>query len=119
HGHLTPKPSGAGQISIILIPINDKNPLPLPFPQKKAQGLMFFDFLRPNDCLKIRELPCHVNGFSNFFQLFWTIPTSALSVSIYVSCTAVPITLPLWTKPRTQRATAFHRPRILPPSSTE
>ena len=61
---------GIGQNLLILIPVNDKNPLPLPFPQKKAQGLMFFDFLRPNDCLKIRELPCHVNGFSNFFQLF-------------------------------------------------
>jgi hypothetical protein len=40
---------GVGQIYPFLIPKNDKNPLPLLFPSKEAQGLMIFDFLRP-DC---------------------------------------------------------------------
>ena len=32
---------------------------------------MSFDFLRPKDCVKLRESPCHVNGFQTFiYDLF-------------------------------------------------
>jgi hypothetical protein len=48
-----------------------QKPITPVFSSKKAQGLMFFDFLRPNDSLKIREPLPPVNGFCNFFQYFF------------------------------------------------
>jgi hypothetical protein len=40
-----------------------QKPITPAFSFKKAQGLMTFDFLRPNDWLKIKESSGSVNGF--------------------------------------------------------
>ena len=42
-----------------------QKPLAPAFSFKKAQGLLVFDFLWPNDCEKLRDREHTVNGFSH------------------------------------------------------
>jgi hypothetical protein len=59
---------GVGQIKyFILIPESDKKPIAPAFPFKKAQELLVFDSLRPNDREKLRDSTGGVNGFQSFF----------------------------------------------------
>ena len=55
----------------ILIPKNDKDPLPPLFHSKKAQEPTVFDILRPNDWKKLRNSDIVVNASCTFFQCFF------------------------------------------------